>query len=99
AFEPNSARLKKTSLLSLNVVSSMMRNNKDLSFHVITYCQNNTNLARQRALNIKKHITSRNPGVEPGRVILSWFGTGEVIQMDGKSWLEKESVNIITKNK
>lgn len=99
AFEPNSAKLKKYSLPSLDVVRTMMRNNKALFFHVITYCQNNTNLARQRALSIKKHLTFNNPDIRPDRVILSWFGVGEVVQKNGKSWLEKESVNFITKVK
>lgn len=99
AFEPDSARLKKASLPSLDVVRAMLSNNKALKFYVITYCQKNTDLARQRALSIKKYITFKNPGVGANRVILSWFGFGEVIKKNGKSWLEKESVNFIAKIK
>jgi hypothetical protein len=78
------------------MLGRILAQDKGFGLHVIVYSYGNAELARKRALRIKKYIISNYPEVAPDRLILSWFGEAEVIQKGEKTYVEKDSCKFLT---
>lgn len=96
AFKPGTNDLVLESKESLYVIAAMMDANEKFKLHVVAYMDGNAAAAKARAAEVKKAILSGNPHLDPNRLLLSWFGTAETIEQEGKTFTLDESVQFIT---
>ena len=64
---------------------------------VTVYDAGNETLARQRAVRIKRFLADEFPALDSNRIILSWFGTPEVLEVlygNGIKYENSESVRL-----
>ena len=98
-FDPFTAKISKYSYPSLDVLGDILKNNQNISLHIVTYQKNNPKLARARAKSIKQYLIKKNPNIKSSRLMLSWFDVPEPIKAGGKTYTENESVNFVTRVK
>lgn len=91
-FEPFSDRIMTKSGPSLHLLSAVVENMKHGTLHVVVYQKGNKALAKLRAHSISKYLTGELPKNWPGRIALSWFDVGEEKEVNGKTYVEDESV-------
>ncbi len=82
--------------LSLRVLSAIMESDKDSAFHIVSYCKGDAALAEERAKKIKAHILNAHPGIDSGRLPLSWFGVPEKVKRKGQTYSLDDSIRFIT---
>ena len=97
AFEPSTSVIKPTSKPTLDFLAMLLKNNPSIDLHIVTYQKNNKTLAEARAKSVKKYLTRRSVGVASSRLIVSWFGLSEEIEIGEKTFMEQESIKFITK--
>ena len=85
-FRPRTNDLHVDSLPSLNVVGSILKVNKKITLEIESYYQGDSDLAKARAIEVKKHILDRYPEVEPERLVLSHYGRAEQIKAGNKMY-------------
>lgn len=92
-FQPFTAKLDKSSYPSLNVLGATVTNMNKGTLHVVTYQKKNKNLARQRAISIKKYLEENFKDLKMNkRVQVSWFDVGETFKAGKKKVKAEESV-------
>ena len=91
-FEPLTDKLAPISPRALNVVGATATNMSNGKLQVVVFQQNNTNLAKARAISIRRHLLGKFPGLTPDRIGISWFGEPEVSDVKGKKLQNPESV-------
>lgn len=95
-FKPGTNDLDKDSRASLHVINAMLKANKKLALHIVAYSKGKTAQAKARAESVRDYMLSGNPSLDSKRLPLSWFGTAEHIEIEGKSFTIDDSVQFIT---
>ena len=95
-FKSGSAKSELEGNLSLRLLAAIMTSDMGAAFHIVAYCKDNPELAKERAAKIKKHILNAHPGIASERLPLSWFGVPEVIKRGGKIYKLDDSIRFIT---
>jgi tetratricopeptide (TPR) repeat protein len=95
-FEPFTATLNEESLTSLDFLGYLMTKYRDFILHIIVYQKNNVQMAKSRALSIKKYILEKNPKIPYSRITTSWFGEVERLKYDRKTYTLGSSVRLFT---
>lgn len=80
----------------MDQIGRVILDNDALTLHIVTFAENNPELAQQRAKTIKQAIRGNFPEIPPGRVRLSWFGQAETVQINDHTYRLKESLNLFT---
>ncbi len=95
-FEPAGSTIKAESLPAVETIGGILTRNRALSVHVIAYVKGSAELAKYRAKAIKKALLKAFPGIKPSRIMTSWFGVPEKIDLRNEAYMLDESVNVIT---
>lgn len=98
-FKPGTTDPLLESKESLHVIAAMMDVNDKLDIHVVAYKDGDAAAARARAESVRDYILSGRPGIDPKRLPLSWFGSAEAFESEGKTFKLSESVQFITVTK
>ncbi|OIQ49076.1 TPR repeat-containing protein YrrB [Pseudodesulfovibrio hydrargyri] len=96
AFKPGTSVPDADGRASLDVLSAMMRVNRELTVNIVAYVKGNAPLAKARANAVRDYMLNGNPDVNRSRLPLSWFGTAENVQVGDKAFALDQSVNFIT---
>jgi len=91
-FKPFSAVLSKRALRSLDVVGATASNIGKGKLQILVFQENNKELARLRAVSIKKHLLGKFPYLTTGKIGISWFDKPEKVTIGGKKVTNTESV-------
>ena len=92
-FDPFTAKLSKSSYLSLDVVGATVSNLESGVLQVIAYQKNNKELARQRAISIKRYMQDHFPKLHrEKRIQLSWFPVPEKYRIGKRRVQVDESI-------
>lgn len=94
AFDP-AGRVAPGSVFSLEQVAGVLANNPALLLHVVVYVQDDAELAKRQAREIRAQLLRLAPGVSPGRIDLSWFGVAETVSVSGVEHTLGQSVRFI----
>jgi tetratricopeptide (TPR) repeat protein len=76
---------------------AVLEHKPDMDLHIVVFIQGNRSLAKRKALEIKDILSKYLPEGSSDRLIPSWFGSGEKVQISGKEYLVKTSVQLIGK--
>ena len=95
-FEQNSNDIKKDSLSAIGIIGEKLLIDMELSIHLIAYVNGNSKNAKTRANLIKRLILEAFPTIEASRIMVSWFGVSEKIDLDKTAIILEESINIFT---
>lgn len=79
-FEPFSAEISKSSYPSLELIGAIYNNMKKGRLQLVVYQLKNKELAKQKALNIKKFLLKNYPEIEKMAIGVSWFASPEIIK-------------------
>ncbi|MBW1637142.1 MAG: tetratricopeptide repeat protein [Deltaproteobacteria bacterium] len=79
-FAPFSPDLDRDSYPSLELIGAIFHNMKKGRLQIVVYQLKNKELARQKALNIKKFLLKKFPDIKTGNIGVSWFDSPEVIK-------------------
>ncbi|BCO08727.1 hypothetical protein GF1_11030 [Desulfolithobacter dissulfuricans] len=90
-FRPFTAELRRNSFSSLDLVGEIVRNLEKPTLQIVVYQKNNIELARARAISIKKYLLEKFPELL-GRVRISWFDVEETFTVKGEKVRTGESV-------
>ncbi len=91
-FRPFSAILNKRALRSLDVIGATASNIGKGKLQILVFQENNKELARLRAVSIKKYLLGKFPYLTTGKIGISWFDKPEKLKIDGKRVVNTESV-------
>lgn len=92
-FVPFGSELADSSYQSLLLVGEVFTSMKKGTLQVIVYQKNNKELARQRAIAIKKFLLAENPSVSSKKIGISWFSEPQQTTIRGKKLTIDESVS------
>ncbi|GAB4339465.1 MAG: hypothetical protein Kow0089_12380 [Desulfobulbaceae bacterium] len=92
AFKPFEARLESSSHPSLKLVGAIVSNMGRGTLQIVVYQKNNKELARRRAVAIRKFLRENFSDLREGRIGISWFSEPEVVTIGGKKMTIDESV-------
>jgi len=92
AFKPFTAELDSAARPSLKLVGATAANMGKGTLQVIVYQKNNKELAREKALSIKKFLQEQFPALRGNRIRTSWFTEPEEFIIDGRKLRADESV-------
>ncbi|ACS79297.1 tetratricopeptide repeat protein [Maridesulfovibrio salexigens] len=95
-FKSGTVKSDLESSLSLRVLAAIMKADKENAFHIVAYCKGNSELAKARAKHIRNHILNAHPGIDAGRLPLSWFGVEEKIRRGDRTFKLNDSIRFIT---
>jgi tetratricopeptide (TPR) repeat protein len=73
SFQPFSANLTDGSRYHLERIAARLMEMPNLTVHVICYQLNNLELAKAKALAVKRSILAARPALDPGHIKVSWF--------------------------
>jgi hypothetical protein len=76
-----------------------LTNNRKLSLHIIAFVKNRKDLAKSRAIKIKKTILENFTGIDSSRLTTSWLDVPEKKVTENGTYILDESINIITRSK
>lgn len=94
-FLPFSSVLSPDSHPSLDLVGAAVFNMPKGKLHIIVYQQNNGQLAKKRAFNIRRYLEKQYPRLrDQKRVRVSWFAVPEERTVLGKQLVLNESVQL-----
>ncbi len=91
-FRPFSDRLDPYSYPALNLVGATVSNMKKGTLQVVVYQKNDRELARKRAVSVKRYLLEKYPRLKGGKIRISWFDRDELFTADGKKQKSGESV-------
>jgi tetratricopeptide (TPR) repeat protein len=91
-FTPLSDEIASGSLNTLNLIGDTATNLKKGKLQIVVFQQNNKNLAKTRALSIRKYLLDNHSALSPTRVGVSWFGVPEKLVILGKKQKNPDSV-------
>ena len=92
-FSAFSDQLSEASNESLELVGSVFQDMDRGKLEIVMYQKNNKDLARKRALAIKKFLMNEYPGIAPKRIGVSWFAEPQVITFGNTKQTINESVS------
>jgi cytochrome c-type biogenesis protein CcmH/NrfG len=95
-FQPFTDRIGSDSYGSIDLIGSILKNNRDIAIHIVAYQENNKALAEARAKSIKNYLVHTYPEIDPARLLVSWFDVPESIKIGKKEFQEETSINFIT---
>lgn len=96
SFEPFTAKISEDSFPSLDLLGTIMKNNTNVSIHIIAYQKKNKELAEARAKSIKTYYMKEFKEIRSSRFTVSWFDVSEKIKVNKKTFYADESINFIT---
>lgn len=96
SFKPQSAVLKAESMPAVANIADALRKHPDLGLHIIAFVKDNPDLARDRAVRVKRSILETFPDIAPARLKTSWFGVPEEISSEGRIHVLDASVKLIS---
>ena len=79
-FESFTSQIDKDSHPSLELIGAIFSNMKKGRLQIAVYQLKNKELARQKALSIKKFLLKKYPNVNGKDIGVSWFGSPEIIK-------------------
>ncbi len=92
-FEVITAKLLKSSYLSLDVVGATVSNMEQGTLQIIAYQKNNKALARQKVISIKNYLKEHFPKLDKQkRIQISWFAVPETYRIGKKKVRADESI-------
>lgn len=92
-FEPFKDKLSKSSYLSLDVVGATVSNMPKGTLQVIAYQKNNKELARKKAITVKKYLKKHFEDLDKHkRIQISWFDVSETYFAGTKKVRVDESI-------
>jgi len=92
-FQPFSARLARESYPSLQLIGAVYRTMKKGRLQIVVYQLNNKELAKKKALNIKRYLLKEYPEIGARNIGVSWFATPETITTGSAKQKLNDSVN------
>ncbi len=95
AFKTEESNVLQISSEDLNKVASIVDQSPDMVLHVIVYSNENIEMAKKSAIDLKSSLVNSNLGIDQNRIRISWFGQGETLQYRGISFLLDESIRFI----
>lgn len=81
---------------SLDLIAALLANNTEVALHIVVYADARPQTAKARSLAVQRAIIAAAPGLNPGRLPLSWFGVPEKVKTGTKVWRLEESVQFVT---
>lgn len=98
-FEPFTAKLLKSSYLSLDVVGATVSNMEKGTLQIIAFQKNNKTLARKKAISIRNYMREHFPDLEKQkRIQISWFNVPEKYRIGKKKIRAEESIRFFLSN-
>lgn len=91
-YSPSGKSADISSMPSLQLVGTILANLNQGILQVVVYANKDTQLARQRALEIKKTLHELVPAIAADRIQISWFGVPEKDIHGGKAYSKGQSV-------
>ncbi len=91
-FPPSGKSVETSSIPSLRLVGTILANLNKVTLQVVVYANKDTELARQRALAVKKTLHELVPAIAADRIQISWFGVSEKDIHGGKAYAKDQSV-------
>jgi len=91
-FQPFSATLSPRALPSLDLVGATFSNLGQGRLQILVFLENDRELAKKRAITIKKYLLKRFPRLSDRSIGISWFDQPEVFRVEGKTVRNPESV-------
>lgn len=92
AFQQSGSSLSRSSYPSLRLVGAVVSNLKKGTLQVVVYYHHHEQLAKQRALAIKKTLQELFPNIAPNRIRISWFARSESFNQAKNTFHRKEAV-------
>ncbi len=92
AFKPFGAELEAGSYPSLKLVGAVVSNIGKGTLQIVVYQKNNKELARKRAVSIKRFLQENFSDLRGQRIGISWFSEAESLKISGKTLKIDESV-------
>lgn len=92
-FHAFTAQLHPSSNDSLRVIGAIAENRHTETLQIVTYLKNNKELARRRAVAVKRFLLEEYPGIPPERIGISWFGVPQELVVQKKKQSIDESTD------
>ncbi|MFT5700051.1 MAG: tetratricopeptide (TPR) repeat protein [Desulforhopalus sp.] len=92
-FIPFSAEIAPDSKKSLDFIATIAGKMKKGRLQIVVYQLTNKELAKAKAINIKKYILSTHPNLQKKDIGVSWFATPETIKIAKKKRVIHDSVS------
>lgn len=83
---------------TIDEIGPIMQDNPHLLLHIVSYVENNAELAEQRAKALKRTVLAGFPDLSSQRLRVSWFGEPETIQSADEAHGLSESLHFFTDN-
>lgn len=93
-FQQSAGSVSISAYPSLRLVGAIVSNLKNGTLQVVVYVDKDKQLAKQRAIEIKKTLHKLFPAIGPDRIRISWFGTPEKVIQGKKTSIKNESVRV-----
>ncbi|WP_029895979.1 tetratricopeptide repeat protein [Desulfohalovibrio reitneri] len=87
-------RLTPESRVSLRGVAETLRHSPGTTLHVVAFVEGNREVAKQRALLVKRELTRQAPGLRAKRIRTSWFGSPEPVETGSGAASLSQSIRI-----
>lgn len=98
-FKPFEAELDSNSYPSLKLIGAIVSNIGKGRLQVVVYQKNNKELARKRAVSVKKYLQKTFPELKGKHIGISWFSEAEKFKIAGKKLRSNESVRFFLSEK
>jgi hypothetical protein len=98
-FEGLTTVLSEKTKPSLDVIGSILSNNKKIDLVIVCYKTDNKNLSKGRANSVKKYLVSTYPTIDSSRLQVSGINKPEKIKTGSKIYSLDDSVNFVTTKK
>ena len=92
-FTPFSAEIDSASEKSLEFIGTIVSNMNKGRLQVVVYQLNNKELAKKKAIHLKKFLLKNYPQLQNKDIGISWFDTPEIIIISNKKRKLDDSVN------
>jgi tetratricopeptide (TPR) repeat protein len=96
-FEKSGAELAGESLQTLELIGDTAAAMRSGVLQVVVYQKGDVQLAKSRALNIRRQLLKQSPDLDRERIGISWFGESQ--RNRNKKWNIEESVDFFLINK
>ena len=91
-YSPSGKSVDISSIPSLRLVGAILANLNKGTLQVVVYANKDTELARQKALAVKKTLHELVPAIAADRIQISWFDAPEKDIHGGKAYAKDQSV-------
>lgn len=98
SFGPSTADLTRSDMANLDAIGSIAVNMKSGPLDIIVYRKNDRNLARARAISIKRYLEKEFPPLAlDGRIRISWFNVSEKSTFSGhRATIDESTVFLLS---